>query len=444
MTRNSGRLQAALTDIAALMALKGAIGAYVLWHGFSHVSDDDYARTVIAEQFAHAPALDPSGTSWLPLPFWLLGTAMLALGRSLAVARSVAVGLGVVSVAAPYAALRAIGVGRASSTIATGAAMALPWSAWLGVATVPESWTGALCAAGILAMSQARLRPMCAFALLLASLCRYETWPACAALASLSLWRAARPRPSDAGRASRHRELACTAVALLGPASWMIWNAHAHGDALHFLARVSAFRRAHGAAAVPLVQKLLGYPSALVTETPEAAVLAALATGALVASRAYRARWTASALATAAVLVFLIAGDVRDGAPTHHPERALSALWWVLMAAGVDAIAHAFRTLPERGRRPAAALLGGSLLAFVLSLPGRFGTSPGTSTWDRREAQIARGLELRSRQVASVEITPCAFEHFALIAAWGRPEDALVHPSTNSPPTAECPQVVER
>jgi hypothetical protein len=61
------------TDVAALCLLKAAIGAWLLARGFSHVSDDDYARTVIAEQFAHAPRLDPSGTSWLPLPFWVAG-----------------------------------------------------------------------------------------------------------------------------------------------------------------------------------------------------------------------------------------------------------------------------------------------------------------------------------------------------------------------------------
>lgn len=74
-------------DAAVLVAVKLALGALVLAMGFTHVSDDDYARTVIAEQFAHAPRLDPSGTSWLPLPFWLAGLAMAACGRTLATAR---------------------------------------------------------------------------------------------------------------------------------------------------------------------------------------------------------------------------------------------------------------------------------------------------------------------------------------------------------------------
>ena len=47
------------------------------------------ARVVIAEQWVHAPRLDPSGTSWLPAPFWLNGAAIAALVASLeAFARS--------------------------------------------------------------------------------------------------------------------------------------------------------------------------------------------------------------------------------------------------------------------------------------------------------------------------------------------------------------------
>ena len=37
----------------------------------------------IAQQFAHAPRVDPSGTSWLPLPFWLSGASMMVLGSGL-------------------------------------------------------------------------------------------------------------------------------------------------------------------------------------------------------------------------------------------------------------------------------------------------------------------------------------------------------------------------
>ena len=81
-------------DAAILALAKVAVSLWVLRLGFSHVSDDDFARTVIAQTFAGAPKLDPSGTSWLPLPFWLTGGAMMVLGRSIAVARGVAIALG--------------------------------------------------------------------------------------------------------------------------------------------------------------------------------------------------------------------------------------------------------------------------------------------------------------------------------------------------------------
>src|SRR5208337_2113222 len=129
-------------------------------------SDDDYSRVVIAERFAHSPALDPSGTSWLPLPFWISGAAMMAFGRSLDVARAIAVALGAVSVAVPYAGMRVVGVARWPALAATALTMALPWSAWLGVATVPEAWTGALAAGAMVAMAEPRARAWAAAALL--------------------------------------------------------------------------------------------------------------------------------------------------------------------------------------------------------------------------------------------------------------------------------------
>ena len=267
--------------VALLVAMKLVVDACVIRAGFSHVSDDDYARTVIAQQFAHAPRLDPSGTSWLPLPFWIAGAWMGAVGRSLGASRTIAVVLGALGVVAPYAAMRAARVPRAAAAGATLIAMALPWSAWLGVATVPDGWTGALIAAGAIALHEDRARPWAAAALCVASLSRYEAWPACAVLALFCALRIAGDLPAPA----RRREAACAIVALAGPALWMAWNAHAHGSALHFVARVTAFRRSVGAADVPWSSKLLGYPRALLDETPEAAALGACGVIALIGAR---------------------------------------------------------------------------------------------------------------------------------------------------------------
>ncbi|HEV3188871.1 MAG TPA: hypothetical protein VGY54_00165 [Polyangiaceae bacterium] len=436
------RAQVAI-DIALLCAIKLSIGVYVLWLGFDHVSDDDYARTVVAEQFAQVPRLDPSGTSWLPLPFWIVGATMRLAGRSLAVARMTAIALGTASVALPFAAMRAAGVERASALIAAGIAMALPWDAWLGVATVPEAWTGALIAAAVIGMATDRARPWAAATLFGASLSRYEAWPACAALAALCILRAFQ------GRAPR-RELACALVAMAGPVLWMGWNLHAHGSALHFLARVSSFRRSLGAQDLSLEDKLLGYPRALVQATPEAAALGAWGILGYVASAHLRARWRWAAASALTIAVFLVAGDLGDGAPTHHPERALSPVWWILIALGIDAAAVTLAAImrlaqgePSKVRRLTSIPAAAALLGWCAFLPSRYAIHPGRSDLELRSSQVARGLDLRARSVGSATITPCAFEHFALIAAWGAPERAHVRPSTHRPPTASCPDVDE-
>ena len=428
------------TDVALLGLAKLALGLYVLGTGFSHVSDDDYARTVIAQQFAHAPTLDPTGTSWLPVPFWVVGAVMGVAGRSLSVSRAVAITLGTLSVAAPYAAMRTMGVQRTAALAGVAIAMALPWNAWLAVAMVPEGWTGALVAAALMAMIDARGRAWASAALLVTSLSRYEAWPACVLFAALCIVRAR----SSPERAVKAREVACALVAMAGPLSWMAWNALAHGSALHFLARVRAFRRATGASAIPLSAKLIGFPRVLVEQTPEVALCAALGGLALSLDGRMRRRWGWSAAGVVAIVAFLVVGDVRDGAPTHHPARALSPVWWILVGLSADAAAMAMRSLRSRIRGAAWIALAATAVAWAVSLPSRWRASPGRTDWERRDAQIAVGLAMRARGVSRAEITPCAFEHFALLAAWGRPERAKVNPPLNQPPTRDCPRVAER
>jgi len=427
-----------VVDGFALALLKLLIGAWILHEGFTHVSDDDYARTVISEQFAHAPRLDPSGTSWLPFPFWIEGAAMMALGRTLGVARAVAMAAGAVSVTAPYLAMRAVGVRRAVALAATAVAMTTPWNAWLGVATVPEGWTGAIVAAALIVMPLESARPWAAVGLAVGSLARYETWPACGAMAALCVWHATRS-------GNVRRELAWAGVALAGPLAWMAWNAHAHDGPLHFVTRVATFRQAIGAAAVPLADKLAGYPRVLASEAPVAALLG-LAGLIFLRRPEARARWGWPAAAALGILVFLVWGDVRDGAPTHHAARALVAVTWVLTAMGVDAafaLAEHLRARPSM-RIPvtwgAVVVLGLVAGAAILG----WSAYPGSTEAEQRGPQIARGLDLRARHVAAATITPCSFEHFALLAAWGQPERSTVLPRTGAPPTPACPLVEER
>jgi hypothetical protein len=427
-----------LFDLGALFAVKGAIGAYVLHAGFSHVSDDDFARVVIAERFAHHPVLDPSGTSWLPFPFWVTGAAMLALGRSLAVAKAVAFVLGVASVAAPYLAMRAVGCARGAAFTGTAVAMALPWSAWLGVATVPEAMTAALVSGGVIAAGSARWRILAATALSAAALSRYEAWPACAVVAlgcALTAFRS----PVD-----RRRAAVAAAIACAGPLAWMAWNVYAHGSAVHFLARVAAYRQAIGAAALPFETKLLAFPEAVVETAPAAVALAALGSLALVLDPTLRPRWGLALASAFAILAFLVYGDLRDGAPTHHPERAILPILWILVAFAADALGALVRRYAW-GRSAREMWVAGGVaagaLAWCAQLPGQWRDHPGASAEEARDVQVTRGLELARARAPHIDVTPCAYEHFAVLAAFGAPERAEVEAPTHTPVTPACPRI---
>ncbi len=428
-------------DLALLVGLKAAIGVWVLRLGFTHVSDDDYARVVIAELFAHAPKLDPSGTSWLPLPFWVTGGVMMASGRSLETARAVAAVLGVASVVPVYLALRALGVGRVYRMIAVTLAMATPWNAWLGVATVPEGITGALIGAGALLVGVPRARVWGAVALGVAALSRYEAWPVCAVMAVAAGLSAV--RTFRAGDGVARREWIAVLAAVVAPLLWMAWNAYAHGSPLHFVARVAAYRRAMGLADAPLARKVLDFPLALVTGAVDVAIVASV--GALgMIDREMRARWTLPLVATATMLTFLVWGDLRDGAPTHHPERALVGAWWVLAAFGVDGVrALVGKIAWARPRREAWVVAGlvCAAMAWGATLDARWRRAPARAQDERREAQVAKGEELRAKGVDEVVVVPCAYEHFALMAAYGAPERVTVEKATGGKPTEGCPAV---
>ena len=432
----TGSVSKRALDLLALFAFRALVDAWLVRRGFSHVSDDDYARVVIAQLFAHAPKLDPSGTSWLPFPFWMTGGAMLAFGRSLAVARAVALTLGVASIAPVYFALRNLGLARATAIAAVVVATATPWSAWTADAMVPEGFAAALIAAGALSLGKGGNRTLGALALLAASLSRYEAWPVCLVFAAACA--------RDAIGGSRVRNVALAFVAVAGPLGWMAWNAHAHGSALHFVARVTAYRQSIGAADIPLQEKLLGFPRALCDGAPWIVLLAALALPAL-RDRAQRQRWLVPLAATAGMLLFLVVGDVRDGAPTHHPERAIIAAWWVLAPFGVDGVrAIAARFAWARPKREMFFVGAAAAFAIVFSADTftEWDDHPGRGASEDRAAQLARGAALRDNGASRFSVTPCAYEHFALLSAYEAPERATTHAASHRPLDTSCPDVV--
>ena len=419
-----------IADATALAGLRVLIAVVLRAGGFSHVSDDDFARTVIAQGFAHAPRLDPSGTSWLPAPFWLAGAAMRFFGRELSVAVGTNVALAALGAAALYAGMRAAGLARGTAWVACALSAMMPWAAWTGAAAVPEGWSGWLvgAAAFTLASPAPKGALLGASALFVASLSRYEAWPVCALAAGVWCVRAVR---------SEHRgaHAAAALLAIAGPAAWIAWNAHVHGDALHFLARVAHYRKST-AGEIALAGKLAGNPAAMLRAFPAATALFLLGLLSAARDRELRTRFALPVAASAATFAFLVYGDLRDGAPTHNPERALLMVALVGVAFGCESIAR-WVAAGRRGRR-AVPWVAGALA--VMAAQRLWGGGPGRGS-EGREAQLARGRALRDVSGTFV-VYPCAYEHCALVAALGAPERVtIVDPPVRGPVGEGCPRV---
>ncbi|MDB5212281.1 MAG: hypothetical protein JWO86_208 [Myxococcaceae bacterium] len=452
-----GRL---LTEVAVVAALHALACVVVRCLGFDHVSDDDFARVTIAQSFAHTPKLDPSGTSWLPFPFWALGSVMLVAGRSLAMARAASIAFASAAAVLPYVALRMTGTDRRAALLALAFAILSPWSVWLGAATVPESFTASFTAAAAIALGSMRgprlplpARIAFALALLAACLSRYEPWPVAAVLGVTLAVRGMRglrgsKTARDAAASGDTGDLLVAAIVAAGPLLWMAWNGHAHGDALHFFERVARFKRALGEPATGTLDALLLYPRLFVMRRPDVVVALALAFTAghvFVKSRAeVRSAWLVPLACAAAEVAFLAYGNARDGAPAHHSERALLGVMFLTAMFAADVLVLAAPAALARARAPALAVAG--LVAAAWLVNGVIGLRdvPGSGPNEDRSAQIAAGSTLRAENVEHVEVTPCAYEHFALVAAFAAPEKVAILPRTDAVVTPSCPAVERR
>jgi hypothetical protein len=128
------------------------------------------------------------------------------------------------------------------------------------------------------------------------------------------------------------------------------------------------------------------------------------------------APWAASA---AALVVFLVAGQLAGGAPTHHPERALLAIWLLATLAVVD-LSSIVSTRLLRSR----AWIGVAF-ALLLALDYRSTFSDGGVRRDNEErvGQQLRALVPRGERVFAATSD---YGYFAVIAAFGRPHDVAV------------------
>jgi hypothetical protein len=389
--------------------------------GFVAISDDDYCRVTIAQRFSVDPHLDPSGTSWLPAPFWILGAALMAFGRSLDVARAAAPIMAALALAPWLYALRR---DRERALVALALTLAVDWVAWVAATPVPEALVGPLVAAPFVAAEEDSPWAYVP-GLLVATLARYEAWPLAAAASAL--WLARRGV----------RALAPATAALAGVTGWIGWNAFAHGDSLHFLARVARYADAlahgHGGArrddgralgalvAMAVVAALPALPARKTRGRGDAEPME---------PRPLRASGRGPALAALALAAFLELGAWRSGVPTHHAVRALIPLAWLASPLVVFAL-----TFLAGRRRAPEALAHLAACALVLAC-GRFTLPPGTGSEDRTEA-LRIGAEARANGERSLHVASCAFEHFATMAAFGAPERVTV---TAQRPGGPCPE----
>ncbi|HEX6275395.1 MAG TPA: hypothetical protein VFZ53_20285 [Polyangiaceae bacterium] len=394
-------------DALLVGAAKLATSALVLATGFRAVSDDDYARLVIAQRFAESPSLDPSGTSWLPVPFWVYGTAFSVFGEGLGVARATALLLGVFSVLCVWLAAMWLGASRRGAVGAALLAAVFDWSAWLGAAALPEAPAAGLTVLGIASLSsfESSRRWVGAAALAGACFSRYEAWPVALVFSAC-----------QAFDAHRRRSWALAVPALVAVAPVALWLAHGmarHDDALFFWKRVANYKRALGTPEAPRTPWL----EPLVALGARAALVAATAF-----ALAYRAKVRRETLvpyargfaALGALVAFLVVGSLGGATPTHHAERALLPAFFFAFCV----LGHvAGPVLDSRRWYNAVAV------ALVALYPWKLLSAP--EDFARRELELHIGNRARELGAPALLVDTPDYGYLAVTAAFGRPNGSI-------------------
>jgi hypothetical protein len=399
------------TDALLVGAAKLVTSALVLATGFRAVSDDDYARLVIAQRFAEMPSLDPSGTSWLPVPFWTYGSVVALFGTSLGVARATALVLGVFSTLSVLVAARWLGATRTGALAAALVASLLPWSAWLGAATLPEAPTAGLVVLGMASLSSSTLhrRAPGAAALALACFSRYEAWPVAVVFGFLTA--------VDARRKHSWSLAVPAFVAVLPIAAWLAHGAVRHDDALFFWRRVASYKHALGGETT-LAGRVVEPLGALASELPLLAV-----TAALLFRRVFKgstlAPYSRGFACCAAVALFLAIGAAGGGAPTHHSARALLPVSYFLACVLGHALGRALDNELE-GRRFGVPL--GALLVLFASRPWALVSPPGD--FAHRDLELHIGERARELGAPALLVDTPDYGYLAVTAAFRRPSAA--------------------
>jgi hypothetical protein len=376
---------------------------------------------VIAQSFVAHPRLDPSGTSWLPFPFWLYGTCLSVLGATLAKARLVAFLLGLLGALGVWLAGRWLGLSRNTSLLGAIIACCIPYSAWLGAATTPDYYNAVLTllACCSLARGDLRIRALGAGAIAIAALSRYESWPVAVVWAGFAAL--------DAYRSKDRRLGALSVFALAAPVSWMAHGLYHHHDALFFVKRVVSYRRALGLADTGNLARIFTTPVHLFLDVPELWVIVAftLITAFLRHCKPMRRRWLRPSVALFSIMLFLCIGDWRDGAATHHVGRTLLPIWFFVALLAARLFLAQLRGA-SRSRRTLSTIAVSTVYGFSF-----FVLRPA---WTNVDGFCKRAEETEIGSIASAKVTTGErmlidtqdYGYFAVQAAFARPNDAVI------------------
>ncbi len=401
--------------------------------GFLALSDDDYSRVVIAQEFAQAPTLDPSKTSWLPAPFWLYGGVMTLAPATLETARATALASALFASFLLFRAARLLRLSPVAGAAATVTIAALPTLRPLAVATVPEFLTHALVTYALFAFAARRELLSAGLALFVATLSRYETWPVAIVVALLAL------SASRRGGADSRRLFALAVLAALGPILWCGHGWLHHGSPLFFVKRVVEYKAALGEEARSSFELLSSVPRALVASEPEAFFFGffALFFGRRLLDER-DPRLSNVGIPLLAMVAVLGLGDYRGGAPTHHSERTLAAVWMSGVLAGMLVMTRA--GFVRRGTLVLCALLA-SLPCRLAAVPSTFGPRP-------EEEEVGRYLRAHFAPEERFVVATTDYGYFAVLAAAGSPSRFTVlethDPRHREVPLPIPPRIIER
>lgn len=392
------------------------------------VSDDDFARVVIAQGFALEPRWDPSGTSWLPVPFYFDGAATSLLGQDLGGARASAIARTGIGTLLLFGAGRLLGLTGLTATLCALFPLLLPTTRVFTIATVPEYFTACLATFASVALRR-KIEPERMFSwagvgcLGLATLSRYETWPFALTIAITLFW--------SRRREDRIRGILC----LLGPFLWLCHGALRHGSSLFFVDRVRSYKIALGGDTRTQVETLISYISALWKHEPLLLAIVLIA----ILSQTKSVRRAGLLLLTPALgqLTFLSLADMTSSAPTHHPERAVMVFWTTLPLLFAWSLEQRLRS-SRQSWLPAVALIAAAGLNFFVPR--------AAPDYVQRGDEERVGQALRNLQRGIPERTLIAsldFSYLATMAAAGHP-DRFVALTSGDPRTSSREPIVSR